>query len=241
MSEHDPNILNDDPAPYPEPPRSMESIERLPDRPTPPLRGPSPQEEPEVGRGSRFAIILLLVAVGTVAGIVAYRTFDDRSGPRDVLAAAARMADDAERGFETTDPAVAAVYVRDQIDMRIRIPQFNSAELVGVGTQQWVRGAVVPVFFYDDATNTPPVIYALDYRLLDAYSDRLTLSQSVYTRLAEDDYFDVHRTEERHLVVWRDRDNIFIAVTQHDPAEFVADLIRTAPYQTVGPPNPPAQ
>jgi hypothetical protein len=76
----------------------------------------------------------------------------------------------------------------------------------------------VPAFvFTDQASNQRITTYAYTYAVIDQLDDQVQLAQDVRENLQSEQQITLHRTETGNVLVWRVRDDIYLAVTQANP------------------------
>lgn len=125
-----------------------------------------------------------------------------------------------ETMFSTTDLPEAEAFVRTQMNWRLSLPEITESNLSGVGISEIARGVRVPVFLYEDNLDQAEdliTVYAFTYALLDRFADRIELENDVLMAIAGENHFDLHDLSEKHKVlIWRDKDDIFMAVTSGD-------------------------
>jgi hypothetical protein len=49
---------------------------------------------------------------------------------------------------------------------------------------------------------------------LDLYSDRLSLEADIQNQIVAEQHYDLHDLGEKQVLVWRHRDDIYLAVTR---------------------------
>ena len=193
--------------------------------PTPPtLRPQIPVPEPartpaELTEGQeprpwgRFAFVALLV-VG--AGLLGY--FATRRGPAEppALDLVELAAEDAPRAvplLRTADAGQAERFVYDHVGWRLAAPRIEGTPLDGVGVSEVAPGVAVPVLLYGQGPGRVAV-YAFTYRLLDQAPDRLRLDPDTRAQIEDDAHYDLHDLGTASALLWRDRDDLFVAVVR---------------------------
>ncbi len=196
--------------PPPEPPRLSLPEERLADAlPRPAAFG---------ARLGRFALALLLVTAIGLIGYFASRSFE-RPAETNAVTLSVQKADDVSLTFRTGSPEQAEEFVQGRLGWRLTLPSIDEATLIGVGIREPASGVAVPVFLYEDAGGaaTPPIaLYVYSYALFDRYRDRIQLEPGILRQIQEEQRFDLHDLGERQVLVWRHRDDIYLAVTSGD-------------------------
>jgi hypothetical protein len=77
----------------------------------------------------------------------------------------------------------------------------------------------VPTLLYEDGPEEGRVVvFALSYAMLDRFADRLFLERSILTAIADEQQVDLYpHSETQKIVIWRQADDIFLAVSTTDP------------------------
>lgn len=162
---------------------------------------------------SRFTATLLLILV---AGLLGY-AFSGlmRTAPEtNVLTLSVEQAQVQNLVFETGDAAQAERYVRDRLGWRLVLPGIDGAVLRGVDIREIAKDIEVPVFFYADAASGEVfALYAYTYALLDRHADRLTMDRDILQQIEDDGNYDLYDLDAVRVLVWRNRDDIYVAVT----------------------------
>jgi hypothetical protein len=126
----------------------------------------------------------------------------------------------------TADPEEASAYIRETWGRRVSVPSIEGAPLQGVGRLQAGSGVTVPVVVYADPSEEARIaLYAFSYALLDRLGNRGTLDRSLRAKLAANRSLLNDEHDNRGVVLWRQRDDIFVAVAPHlDPSSLRARL-----------------
>lgn len=165
------------------------------------------------------AVLLLITSVGTL-GYLASRSME-RTPETNLITLSVQQADHLTPTLATSSPGEAEEYVRDAMDRRLTLPTIDRAALTGVTLHEITPGATVPVFLYEDTFAGDDALqitlYVFNYALLDRFEDRLQLERAIKQQIQDDQRFDLHDLGARNVLVWRNRDDIYIAVTPGDP------------------------
>ena len=106
----------------------------------------------------------------------------------------------------------AEQYIQSNWGRRLTIPALRNAPLQGVSSLV-LDSVDVPVLLYQDTTNQRPIaVGAYSYALLDRLAPRVSVPDSVWTGLANAGPPLLHQSEGRPVVMWRTRDDLFVAV-----------------------------
>ncbi len=181
---------------------------------------PAPQRRAPV---QRVVLALLLIAAAGLIGYILSRPGEAPGGP-DVLARSVEAAGDLRHILGTDQPAEAQQFVRDEFGWRVGVPTFATATLRGVAIARTAPAVEVPVFLYADGDGRDVAVFAYSYALLDQVPDRLTLARADYDEL-DVGVPVVRRVGGTGVLLWRDRDDIYVAVTDLPPAVLQEGLL----------------
>lgn len=190
---------------------------RAPERNPGPVQGYTPQRRRSGKARLRGVLVAVLLVLAT--GLAAY--FISRqvipAGERNLIALAAEAAGDVEIDVETSSPEEAERYVQDTFGLRLTLPEIEQAPLGGVSITEVAPDVRMPVFHYEDEASGESIhLFAYSYALLDRNSDSVTLASDVLRQIEDDEHFDLHDLGTERVLVWRNRDDIFVAVTRGD-------------------------
>ena len=169
---------------------------------------------------SRFAVrfrrgllaVLIILTVG-LAGYIA-TTMLEQEPETNLIVLSAEQASTTPLSFEADSTEEAERWVREQLDWRLTLPTIDEARLTGVSVRAVVPGVEVPVFLYEDNTADEPLaIFVYTYALLENNAGQIQLAPDIMEQIKGDHSFDLHDLGAQKVLVWRDRDDIFVAVT----------------------------
>ena len=161
------------------------------------------------------ALALLVIAAAALIGYALSRPDGRDAGP-DALVHSLEAASRLRLVLETDTPAEARQFVRDEFGWRVGVPVFEAAALRGVAIAQTAPSVEVPVFLYADAEGRDVAVFTYSYALLDQVPDRLRLTDADYADLDGGVPF-VRRADGQDVVLWRDRDDIYVTVSDLPP------------------------
>lgn len=168
------------------------------------------------------ALVLILAAGALGYGVTAYLS---QPPERDLLILVAGHDVAEAPKLVTIPPDQAEQRLLDALDQRVVLPTIDAATYEGLLIDEVVTGIRSPVFFYRDRQADRPLrVYAFTYGLLEKYPDRLQLGQDVLRLLERADTVATREARGRTLTLWRDRDDIFVAVPPEGTADGAADL-----------------
>ena len=163
----------------------------------------------------RVAIPALLIVLAS--GLVGYgiSNLTKRSQETNLVSLSAKQARHVKAEFETAESDRARRYVRELLGRQIDVPAIEDAELTGVSIHDAGDGAQIPVLMYrntDESGNI--VLYAYSYAFLDIHGRRFQLASDVLERIEAEDLFELRNSGEANVLIWRQRDDIFIAIAE---------------------------
>jgi hypothetical protein len=181
---------------------------------------------------SRTGLVVLLVVLllaGGGAGAVAYFSGGPTPPSASVVEQALRRAPGLQATHPFTAPDQAAAYVQRVWNRTLTVPTIEAAELSGVARAE-IGSETVPVLLYRNAENGAEIAaFAFNYALLDRLGDRAALSQPLRARLAAPDSLVARRRPDRSVVLWRQRDDIFVVVAPGVAPDALRARIRPSP------------
>lgn len=178
----------------------------------------APEATPTTSRAVHIGFAALLILTAGLIGYVA-TTLLERAPETNLIVLSAQQADTVNPILTTTNPGQAEAFVQEQLQWRLTLPSIEGATLHGVGILDITSGASVPVFLYqDDGTEASITLYAYTYALLNRNQDQIQLAPDILRQIETDRHFDLHDLGEQKVLVWRSRDDIFVAVTTTDAA-----------------------
>ena len=232
----DPDALSDPtpsdgPAPVPgaEPDAAWERAGAPTPLPPPPAPPPPPARDaderkrrpPPLGPAARIIAVALLVGAGALAGLLLTRG-DRPEAPRDALEVVQAAVQDLSLEFETDEPVQAVRFISDAYGRRVAAPELRGYALLGVAPAALDADATTPAFVYE-GPDGPFGVAALDYALLDAAGERLAFGPELRGLLADDGRTFLREAGTATAVLWRDRDDVFVAFPTAPQA--VADAV----------------
>ena len=172
--------------------------------------------------GKRVGAVVALIAL---AGILGYGfTYLMKHEPDvSLISLSARQADGVEAGFETTSPEQAERFIFETLGERVTVPLIQQASLAGVSVSDVSDGAEVPVLVYREQDRTI-VVFIYSYAFLDAHTQRLVLEKDILRQIEDEGNFDLHDLGDDKALVWRNRDDIYVAITSGDAEELRARI-----------------
>lgn len=195
------------------------------DDPVPPRHAESPRgprsRSPRLGkRLQKGGVILLVVLALSLAayGVATYLLPRQAPSTVNLIQLSAERADGLQPILETTNAVEAELYVTEQLGRNIAVPRIDSSVLRGVSIVE-MNGAIrIPAFvFTDQATDRRITAYAYTYAVIDQLGDRVQLAQDVRETLQSEQRITLHPTDTGNVLVWRVRDDIYLAVTEGNP------------------------
>lgn len=167
------------------------------------------------------AVVALAVLVIVGLGIYYWTPpSSPASSPRPSLVAfSAQRTDSVQFKLKTNTHSEAEAYVQSTWNRRVTLPSIENAELQGVGQLRISGSLEVPVFLYADENDPRITIFAYSYALLDRIQGRASLEERLRSKLAQSKHLVTHRNAAHQGILWRDQDDIFVAVTSSIPVD----------------------
>ncbi|MEX1055342.1 MAG: hypothetical protein WED81_04900 [Rhodothermales bacterium] len=161
-----------------------------------------------------------VVAIIATAGLLGYgfTYIMQREPDVSLISLSARHADAVEATFETSRPEQAERFIFDRLGERVTVPTIQRATLHGVSVGDVTEGAEVPVLIYGEGDQTI-VVYVYSYAFLDRHDKHLVLERDILRQIEDEGNFDLHDLGEDKVLIWRNRDDIYIAITSGDAEE----------------------
>ena len=160
------------------------------------------------------AVSLLLLGA---AAYVFTLAVSPTSGPDPSLTTfSARRVAEVSAPAPTATPAEAMRVLRDEWNRRVAVPSVTGAALQGIGHLTVESDLRVPALAYADSTaNGRITVFAYNYALIDRIGDRATLAPDTRDLLTTERRPIARRVLNQSLVLWRERDDLFLAVAAH--------------------------
>lgn len=210
----DPADEGDDASP-PEGEASPSLLDRLPSRPRP-----------------RALVFTLLIGALVLAGGIGVSYLRESSSPSsssgtDLVAFSAERADAVALDETTNDRSEARAYLKSTWNRQIRLPTVKGARLQGVGRARTGGDVQIPVVLYADTADGARIAtFAYSYALVDRIGNTVTLGTGIRDALARPNHLVSDEQAETRGLLWRDRDDIFVAVAPSLPADSLRARLR---------------
>lgn len=172
------------------------------------------------GHRIRRAALAVVFIVATGLGgyaLSSYLAAPSAPPSTDLIQLSAQQAEAVRPNLETPSAAEAERFVAEQLGRRIAVPRIDSATLRGVSIVEMDAGVQVPAFVFSDVpSNQTITTYAYTYAMIDRFGDRVQLTRDVRQELQDERRINLHAADDRGVLVWRVRDDIYVAVTKAD-------------------------
>lgn len=165
---------------------------------------------------------LLLIALLVAGGLGGASYFFSSADPvpRSVIEQSVQQASSLQAIHSTNTPADAATYIRDTWNRRVSVPSIEDASLDGVAHVPFGTDAEVPALLYTDEDSGDQIVtYIYNYALLDRLGDQATLPPPLRSKLAANESLLSQQHEDRAVVLWRQRDDIFLVIAPNADEE----------------------
>lgn len=131
-----------------------------------------------------------------------------------------QRADGVQPALDTPDPERAAAFIRRTWNRRVSVPTIQNASLNGVGRLSMEMNTEVPVLRYrDDDSGASILAFAFNYALMDSLGERATLDRQRRAKLASNQHVLTAQRSDRAVLLWRQRDDIFVIVAPNTDAD----------------------
>jgi|GEM_PF-2226986 len=167
----------------------------------------------------RRVLTLILILAAGLSGYIGSEMLRTPPNP-DLISLSAKQAKRIKPILSTTNREEAEDFIINHLDWRLSLPVIDGSTIEGVGISEIASGVRVPVFLYRNQESRPSekvTLYAFTYALLDEFQSQIQLSSETLDAIAEPDYIDSHALRSgNNVFVWRDANDIFLAVTDED-------------------------
>ncbi len=186
---------------------------------------PSPRRTSKPGERLRRAATALFIIF--LVGLFAYGAARilDQPPETDALVLSVEASSGMDLDIATDDAAEVERYLLDNIGWRLVVPAIEGATLMGAQIREVSEDIRVPALYYDDSRARGPItLVAYTYALLDRSGERLHFEPATLSQIQNQGHYELHDVGRRQLLIWRHRNNIFVAVTR-GTAEALQDRI----------------
>ncbi len=197
------------PAP-PQPPASADRTSR-------------PRPEP----GRRFKRSATALMIIFLAGLFAYGAARILDEPlvTDALELAVRTSSRVNLDITSSDAEDVERFLMERLNWRLAVPAIEGATLLGSQIREITSGVYVPALYYEDTqTEGQITIVAYNYALLDRNDEFVQFEPATLSQIEDPGHYELHDLGRQQLLVWRHRNNIFVAVTR-GTAEALQDRV----------------
>lgn len=170
----------------------------------------------------RAVVALLLIAAAALIGYALSRPASEDGDP-DTLARSAEAARELQLVLDTDDLLEARRFVRTTFGWRVGVPVFEAASLRGVAVAEVTSSIEVPVLLYANGDNREIAVFLYSYALLDQVPERLTFARADFDDLSFGEPV-IRQADGTDALLWRDRDDIYVAITDIAPEDLRAGL-----------------
>ena len=180
-------------------------------------RSSSPHLGERLQKGG-IALLIILAASLAAYGVSTYLLPESSPATVNLIQLSAERANGLQPTLETSNAVEAELFVTEQLGRNIAVPRIDSSVLRGVSIVEMNDAIRVPAFvFTDQASNRRITTYAYTYAVIDQLGDRVRLTQDVRENLQSEQQIMLHTTDTGSVLIWRVRDDIYLAVTQANP------------------------
>jgi len=164
---------------------------------------------------------LLIVLVGIGGANYLFSPSSPASSPTaSIVDVSVQRAEGVQSALDTPDPDRATAYIRRTWNRRVSVPTIQDASFNGVGRLSLEMGTEVPVLRYrDDESGVPILAFVFNYALMDSLGERATLDRQRRAELASNQQLLTAQRPQQAVVLWRQRDDIFVIVAPSSNAD----------------------
>ena len=181
---------------------------------------PSYRDRHRTDKGLTY--LLVAVTVIFAAGLIGYlfSRVEPEDPEKNLLSLSIQQLDDLEPVFRPGNNEQAERFALDRLGVRVLLPEIAQATLTGVAIVQFAPNAEAPVFLYEDQVSGRPfALYAYSYAFLDRNENLVELGADILRQIQEEHHFDLHDLGTDQVLVWRNRDDIYVAVVKGNAEE----------------------
>lgn len=170
---------------------------------------------------------LAIASIVFFTGLIGYVASRVLEAPEEtgIVALSVRASDRVRVELVTDRPEEVEAFLEDRVGWRVPIPQIEGAHLIGARITEPAPGARVPTIVYaDDDDGQRVVILAYSYALVDQHAQALRFDRETLEQIQDEGRFDLHDLGSKQVLVWRQRNAIFVGVTEGQ-AEALQDRV----------------
>jgi len=182
-------------------------------------------------RRTGVALFILLAIGGAAYGVAVWLTPTSGPSPQPTPTSLVEFSADRIDGVEallrSSDPDSVAAVIQNRFERTVEIPEIQNARVVSVGALT-VDTTTVPALLYADSSDAGTITtFVYSYVLIDRIARVATLDDDLARGLDTADSVLTRQSGEAQLSLWRQRDDIFVAVSPADGPS-LSDRIRPA-------------
>lgn len=192
-----------------------------------PGRSASTQKiRPKQNRMNRVILYTWVILAAGAIGYMLTRLGTPTPPSNDIIELSLSASDDVDITFRTGNAEQAERFIIDRMGWRLTTPEISQASLLGISLTEILDSVELPVLvFSDDEGDTVIPVFAFTYSFLEDHRNQFGLARSTLRQIQESAGFDVHEMDGRTAVVWRDRDDIFIAFVEGSGVDFQSRIV----------------
>lgn len=179
----------------------------------------------------RVLLITTLIVAVVLAGGIGVSYMRESSSPSSsspsLVAFSAERAGAIRPDLTTSSRSEAKAYVESTWNRQMQLPAIEEARIQGVGQVRPVEDVEIPVLLYADTTDgTRIATFAYSYALVDRLEDAVTLDTGIRDALTRRNRLVSTEQAGARGLLWRDRDDIFVAVAPSLPPDSLRSRLR---------------
>lgn len=220
---------------------AVSDVPALPPTLRPSLAGPAPASAPtatpsrrrprprEVSK--RLQRALAVASIVFFTGLIGYVVSRVLETPPETnaITISARASDRARIEVASADAFEIRDYIQARTGWRMAVPQIEGAHLLGARITEPADGVRVPMIVYEDDDNGQRiVVLAYTYALIDTHGERLRFERETLEQIQDEGRYEFHDLGGKQVLVWRQRNAIFVAVTEGEAEALHARVYRSS-------------
>jgi hypothetical protein len=173
-------------------------------------------------------VVLLLFLGGYVLNAVTSPPKESPAPTPALETFAARQSATVTTVLADADSARALAYVEETYNRQISVPRIDEASMYAVAELSATGSRSVPVLLYRSPKDPDDelVVFAFSYALIDTLSDRVTLQSGLRNQLEQPGTIIARRVGDRSVLLWRNRDDIYVLVASGAEPDSLAARIQ---------------
>ncbi len=180
----------------------------------------------------RALLIATLIGAAVLGGSIGVSYLRESPSPSSssspsLVAFSAERAGAIRPDLTTSSRSKAEAYVESTWNRQIQLPAIKGARVQGVGQVRPAEDVEIPVLLYADTSDNARIAtFAYSYALADRIEDTATLDTEIRDALARRNRLVSNEQAGARGLLWRDRDDIFVAIAPSLPPDSLRSRLR---------------